>query len=104
MQVMGVNSDILFPISQQQEIASTLKYVSVHATVSIIYHRDRHQHTFIFMHFYFLYLSFRRLGNESVAYYELNSIFGHDTFLLDVAGVGGAIRGHLEHVKWHYAR
>ena len=45
----------------------------------------------------------RKVGNQNVAYYELNSIFGHDTFLLDVVGVGGAIRGHLEHVKWHYA-
>lgn len=35
-------------------------------------------------------------GNEAVAYYEINSIFGHDTFLLDLASVGGAIKGQLE--------
>ena len=46
----------------------------------------------------------RRTGNEHVSYYELNSIYGHDTFLLDVNGVGGAIRGHLEHVKWLLAK
>ncbi|XP_041481486.1 serine O-succinyltransferase-like [Lytechinus variegatus] len=35
-------------------------------------------------------------GNEAVSFYELNSIFGHDTFLLDLSSVGGAIKGQLE--------
>ncbi|XP_030853716.1 uncharacterized protein LOC584214 [Strongylocentrotus purpuratus] len=35
-------------------------------------------------------------GNEAVSFYELNSIFGHDTFLLDLTSVGGAIKGQLE--------
>lgn len=34
-------------------------------------------------------------GNTQVAYYELGGVWGHDTFLLDVANVGGAIRGFL---------
>jgi homoserine acetyltransferase len=34
-------------------------------------------------------------GNKQVAYYELGGVWGHDTFLLDVANVGGAIRGFL---------
>ncbi len=32
-------------------------------------------------------------------YYELDALFGHDTFLLDVAGVGAAVKGHLEQVS-----
>ena len=34
-------------------------------------------------------------GNTQVVYYELGGVWGHDTFLLDVANVGGAIRGFL---------
>ena len=35
-------------------------------------------------------------GNESVTFYELDSIFGHDTFLLDLSSVGTAVKGFLE--------
>ncbi|XP_039248993.2 uncharacterized protein LOC120326722 [Styela clava] len=35
-------------------------------------------------------------GNNAVTYYELNSIYGHDTFLLDVNSVGTAVKGFLE--------
>lgn len=59
--IMGVQSDILFPIQQQREVVDILK----------------------------------SSGNESVSYYELNAKFGHDTFLIDVNGVTGALRGHL---------
>ncbi|VDC02503.1 unnamed protein product [Peniophora sp. CBMAI 1063] len=59
--VLGVQSDILFPVDQQREIADAL----------------------------------RMAGNARVRYYELGGVWGHDTFLLDVAGVGGAIRGFL---------
>ena len=59
--IMGVQSDILFPIQQQREVVDILK----------------------------------GSGNESISYYELNAKFGHDTFLIDVNGVTGAIRGHL---------
>lgn len=38
----------------------------------------------------------RRAGNTSVTYYELDALYGHDTFLIDRVGVGGAIKGHLE--------
>jgi len=34
-------------------------------------------------------------GNRNVTYYELGGVWGHDTFLLDVQTVGGAIRGFL---------
>ncbi|KAJ1941373.1 homoserine O-acetyltransferase [Linderina macrospora] len=60
--VLGVQSDILFPVKQQKEIADIL----------------------------------RRAGNKRVTYYELDAMYGHDTFLIDVANVGAAIKGHLE--------
>lgn len=59
--VMGAQSDILFPIQQQRELARAL----------------------------------RAAGNKDVTYFELDSIFGHDTFLLDIPGISGALRGHL---------
>lgn len=31
-------------------------------------------------------------GNDSVTFYELNSIYGHDTFLLDLNGVGAGVK------------
>ncbi|KIM46337.1 hypothetical protein M413DRAFT_441420 [Hebeloma cylindrosporum] len=37
----------------------------------------------------------RMAGNEHVSYYELGGVWGHDTFLIDVLNVGGAIRGFL---------
>ncbi|KAJ7490349.1 Alpha/Beta hydrolase protein [Mycena galericulata] len=37
----------------------------------------------------------RMAGNDRVVYYELGGVWGHDTFLLDVLNVGGAIRGFL---------
>ncbi|KAJ7180340.1 Alpha/Beta hydrolase protein [Mycena crocata] len=37
----------------------------------------------------------RMAGNEHVVYYELGGVWGHDTFLLDVLNIGGAIRGFL---------
>ncbi|KAJ2886164.1 homoserine O-acetyltransferase [Coemansia aciculifera] len=60
--VLGVQSDILFPVRQQKEIADIL----------------------------------RRAGNTRVTYYELDAMYGHDTFLIDVTNVGAAIKGHLE--------
>ncbi|KAA1473504.1 homoserine acetyltransferase [Dentipellis sp. KUC8613] len=59
--VLGVQSDILFTVEQQRELADAL----------------------------------RMAGNERVGYYELGGVWGHDTFLLDVQNVGGAIRGFL---------
>ncbi|KXS14629.1 homoserine acetyltransferase [Gonapodya prolifera JEL478] len=60
--VLGVQSDILFPVWQQREVAECL----------------------------------RKGGNKNVTYYELDSIFGHDTFLIELQSVGGAVKGHLE--------
>ncbi|GAB1600525.1 serine O-succinyltransferase-like [Argonauta hians] len=60
--VIGVKTDILFPVWQQRSLADSLK----------------------------------EAGNEAVTYYELNSIYGHDTFLLDLNGVGSALKGFLE--------
>ncbi|KAJ2706287.1 homoserine O-acetyltransferase [Coemansia sp. IMI 203386] len=60
--VLGVQSDILFPVAQQKEIADIL----------------------------------RKAGNKNVTYYELDAMYGHDTFLIDLVNVGGAIKGHLE--------
>ncbi|KAJ2617747.1 homoserine O-acetyltransferase [Coemansia sp. RSA 1804] len=60
--IVGVQSDILFPVAQQKEIADIL----------------------------------RRAGNSRVTYYELDAMYGHDTFLIDVVNVGAAIKGHLE--------
>ncbi|TFY56297.1 hypothetical protein EVJ58_g7726 [Rhodofomes roseus] len=59
--ILGVQSDILFPVEQQREVADAL----------------------------------RMTGNNMVSYYELGGVWGHDTFLLDVQNVGGAIRGFL---------
>lgn len=65
--VLGVDSDILFPSWQQREIADVLKAGST------------------------------RQGN--VEYIELGqdvSLFGHDTFLLDVEHIGGSMKRFLE--------
>jgi len=59
--ILGVQSDILFPVEQQREMADAL----------------------------------RMAGNKQVVYYELSGVWGHDTFLIDTANVGGAIRGFL---------
>ncbi|KAI3380038.1 hypothetical protein SNEBB_002048 [Seison nebaliae] len=60
--VIGVNSDILFPVTQQRELADCL-------TAS---------------------------GNTFVTYYEVDSMYGHDTFLLDINCVGTAVKGFLD--------
>eukprot|EP00471_Norrisiella_sphaerica_P012046 CAMPEP_0184504632 /NCGR_PEP_ID=MMETSP0113_2-20130426/52567_1 /TAXON_ID=91329 /ORGANISM="Norrisiella sphaerica, Strain BC52" /LENGTH=276 /DNA_ID=CAMNT_0026894285 /DNA_START=959 /DNA_END=1789 /DNA_ORIENTATION=- len=64
--IIGVQTDVLFPVWQQKEVADIL----------------------------------RRAGNEYVTYYELDSLYGHDTFLLDKVAVGGAVKGHLEQEPW----
>lgn len=60
--VLGVQSDVLFPVTQQRELENLLKEAQ----------------------------------NHDVTYYELPSIYGHDTFLLDVVAVGAAVKGHIE--------
>ena len=42
-----------------------------------------------------------------MTYYELNSIYGHDTFMLDLNTVGVGIKGFLEtdnKYKWRAGR
>ena len=60
--ILGVQSDILFPVWQQKEIADCLK----------------------------------EAGNNCVTYFEIAAKYGHDTFLIDLTNVGGAVKGHLE--------
>lgn len=59
--VVGVQSDILFPVQQQRELAECL----------------------------------RMNGNERVMYFEMDAPHGHDSFLIDVVNVGGALKGFL---------
>eukprot|EP00055_Hartaetosiga_balthica_P010560 m.45454 g.45454 ORF g.45454 m.45454 type:complete len:486 (+) comp7222_c0_seq2:113-1570(+) len=61
--IIGVQSDLLFPVEQQRELSDVLK----------------------------------RTGNNNVVYYELDALYGHDTFLIDTNTVGAAMKGHLEH-------
>ncbi|XP_070582294.1 uncharacterized protein [Ptychodera flava] len=60
--ILGVQSDMLYPVWQQREIADLLI----------------------------------ETGNDAVTYHELNSIYGHDSFLLDLSNFGVAIKGYLE--------
>ncbi|KAL2262524.1 hypothetical protein VTK26DRAFT_1054 [Humicola hyalothermophila] len=64
--VMGVASDILFPAWQQREVAEALRLAG----------NDRG-------------------GVRHVELSEQQSLFGHDTFLLDVENVGGEVRAFL---------
>lgn len=59
--IIGVQSDILFPVEQQRELAECV----------------------------------RMNGNKSVMYYEMDAPHGHDSFLIDVPNVGGALKGFL---------
>jgi homoserine O-acetyltransferase len=59
--VIGVSSDMLFPVWQQRELAEALT----------------------------------KAGSD-VTYLELDAPYGHDTFLIEKATVGGAIRAHIE--------
>ncbi|KNC96148.1 homoserine O-acetyltransferase [Spizellomyces punctatus DAOM BR117] len=40
----------------------------------------------------------KEAGNRNVTYYELDAMYGHDTFLIDLVNIGGAVKGHLENV------
>ena len=60
--ILGVKTDLLFPIWQQRELAAAL----------------------------------RNTENPRVTFYELDSLYGHDTFLLDLNGVGSAVKGFLD--------
>jgi homoserine O-acetyltransferase len=74
---MGVTTDILFPIHQQRELARLLK-----AAGNVCFNLSVNNNLLF-------------IGNNNVVYYELDSIFGHDTFLIDIDNVGSAIREFL---------
>ena len=38
----------------------------------------------------------KEAGNDSVTYFEMDSLYGHDTFLLNLNDVGVALKGFLE--------
>ncbi|XP_077997942.1 uncharacterized protein LOC144451056 [Glandiceps talaboti] len=38
----------------------------------------------------------QKSGNDAVTLFEINSIYGHDSFLLDLSNFGTAIKGYLE--------
>lgn len=46
----------------------------------------------IFVSLYVKYAFILTVGNLGVTFYELNSLYGHDTFLLDINGVGAAVK------------
>jgi homoserine acetyltransferase len=66
--VIGVESDILFPVWQQREIVRVLRNAGSGDSNLVTY---------------------KELGHDI-------SLFGHDTFLLDIENVGGPIKGFLE--------
>ncbi len=59
--VIGISSDLLFPVWQQRELAAALEK-----------------------------------NGARVTYAELEAPYGHDTFLIDLERVGGAVKAHLE--------
>ncbi len=42
--------------------------------------------------YYYIIPCYYFAGNSHTTYYELTSIYGHDTFMLDVSNVGVAIK------------
>jgi homoserine acetyltransferase len=38
----------------------------------------------------------KQSGNKCVTYYELDALYGHDTFLIDIPNISMAVKGHLE--------
>ena len=64
--IMGCQTDILFPVKQQRDLARWLK----------------------------------EAGNKSVTYFEMDSIYGHDTFLLNLNDVGTAMKGIFLLIVW----
>ena len=85
--ILGVTSDILFPVEQQREMAEKLKTTGQYTTMefSLILNAKKLS-VLIFFCFQLI------LGNPHTTYYELTSIYGHDTFMLDVSNVGVAIK------------
>lgn len=68
--VLGVTTDILFPIWQQKQLADVC----------------------------------RAAGNGKVTFYSLDSVYGHDTFLLNLNDIGSAVKGFLDTEQAHSGR
>ncbi|KAJ3067710.1 hypothetical protein HDU99_003408, partial [Rhizoclosmatium hyalinum] len=45
----------------------------------------------------------RDAGNKRVTHFEIDGVYGHDTFLLDFTNVGSAVKGHVEIELTHAA-
>jgi len=75
---------MLFPVWQQREIATILREgILVLPPRSCIPGAELSE--------------FRWAGGTSVSYFELDAMYGHDTFLIDLDNVGSAMKGFLEH-------
>ena len=85
---MGVQSDILFPVAQQRELNKFLRYGPPGLSPSLFGVRPSPCG-------WGGVAGGRRAGTP-VTYYELDSMYGHDTFLIDIRAVGAAVKGHLE--------
>lgn len=73
---------MLFPITQQQELAQILEK------------SGKTLHNIIVLR-----LHMQIIGNKHVKFYEINSLYGHDTFLLDVNNVGAAVKVKTVYTK-----
>jgi len=78
--VLGVQTDTLYPITLQRELAEAIRASSSSSSSPDRPHHHQKQ---------------QQQKGPTVSYFELHSPFGHDTFLIDLDGVGGAIRGFL---------
>lgn len=81
--VLGVTSDVLFPVEQQREMASLLKEAGM-SSPPLVFRAQWH------------------CAGTKVTYYELSSIYGHDTFLLDFNNLGVAIKVQPHNAVTYY--
>lgn len=72
--IIGVQSDMLFPVWQQRELAKILEDGLCFASGSLL---------------------ITCAAGTPTTYYELNAMYGHDTFLIDVDSISRAVKGHL---------
>lgn len=96
LQVLGVTSDVLFPVQQQREMSELLQKSGLllhdNNPLTITCMSSCTVHTIASGSYYIIYWV---AGNTKTSYYELNSIYGHDTFMLDVNNVGTAVKVRL---------
>lgn len=75
--VLGVQTDTLYPITLQRELAEAIRASSSSSSSLDRPQHDHHQK------------QQQQQKGPAVSYFELHSPFGHDTFLIDLPGVGG---------------